>query len=283
MKVFVTGGTGFIGSHVLKCLLERGFEVAALRLPGEKPRISLPAEPSWVDGDLESDLVQAMKPARVLVHLAAWGVDPSFESWTDCVRWNFSASLKLWLAAVGAGVRRFVIAGSCFEYGLSGERYEWIPVDAPLRPTSAYGASKAAASIAACALAREWELELVVLRPFHVFGEGEAPHRFFPSLKAAALAGADFPMSAGEQVRDFIPVGQVARTFVDFVSHPLPTGMPEVHNLGTGKPQSLLEFARSWWEHWQARGRLLPGALPYRPNEVMRYVPCLTTGNHPSP
>jgi len=240
MKVFVTGGTGFIGSHVIKCLLEHELEVCALRLPGSVPQISLSKQPVWVDGTLESDVTSSLKQAEVLIHLAAHGVDPRLESWTECMRWNFTASLNLWLQAVSAGIRRFLIAGSCFEYGVSGEQYEAIPVEAPLLPTSAYGASKAAASIAACALARSKRLELAILRPFHVFGDGEAPQRFFPLLKAAALAGTDFAMSPGAQIRDFIPVAQVARSFVNFVFHPLIPGIPQLHNLGTGEPQSLL-------------------------------------------
>ena len=277
MRVFVTGATGFIGSQVIKCLMEQHLEVIALRLPGCRPQITLPAEPVWVDGDLESDLTQPMQQAQAVIHLAAYGVDPKFNSWTECMRWNFAASLKLWLQAASLGVRRFVVAGSCFEYGVSGENYDFIPVEAPLQPTSAYGASKAAASIAACALAREKRLELAVLRPFHVYGEGEAPQRFFPMLKAAAHAGTDFSMTPGEQIRDFTPVERVARSFVSFLSQPLRPGVPEIHNLGTGKPQSLLSFAQSWWAAWHAPGRLLPGALPYRTDEVMRYVPLLAS------
>jgi UDP-glucose 4-epimerase len=283
MRVFITGGTGFIGSHVLRALLEQGLEVTALRLPGETVRGPLPMEPHWVEGDLETDLAPVLAQTNVLLHLAAHGVNPQFDTWPECMRWNFTASLRLWLQAADAGVRRLVIAGSCFEYGRSGERYEFIPVEAPLEPTSAYGASKAAASIAACSLARQRGLELAVLRPFHVFGEGEAPHRFFPMLQAAARSGNDFPMTPGEQVRDFCPVEQAARAFLHFVFHPLAPGAPQIHNLGTGTPQSLLRFAQSWWQRWHARGRLRPGALPYRPGEVMRYVPQVLPASNPVP
>jgi UDP-glucose 4-epimerase len=276
MKFFVTGGTGFIGSHVVENLVNRGLEVVALRRPGSQPRIKLPKDPKWLEGGLESDVSEALNGTTVFLHLAAHGVNPKQDCFSECMRWNLMASLNLWQRAAGLGVRRFVIAGSCFEYGLSGEEFERLPVDAPLTPVSGYGASKAAASIAACAMARNQKLELAILRPFHVFGEGEAPDRFFPMLKAAALAGADFPMSPGEQVRDFVPVQDAAAAFVDFVSRPLEPGLPEIHNLGSGKAQSLLEFARTWWATWNARGRLLPGALPYRPGEIMRYVPALT-------
>ncbi len=82
-------------------------------------------------------------------------------------------------------------------------------------------------------------------------------------------------MSPGEQIRDFIPVESVAQAFLRVLDIPLDTrhSTPLVANIGTGKPQTLRAFAEHWWKHWGATGKLLPGALPYRPNEVMRYVP----------
>ncbi|HVY70162.1 MAG TPA: NAD-dependent epimerase/dehydratase family protein, partial [Verrucomicrobiae bacterium] len=134
-------------------------------------------------------------------------------------------------------------------------------------------ASKASATMAALALAAERQVELAVLRPFHVFGEDEPEFRFWPQLREAALRGTNFPMTAGGQVRDFVPVEEVARVFVEFLGAPLAAGRPEIYNVGTGAPRSLREFAEHWWRKWQAPGRLLPGQIPYRDNEVMRYVP----------
>ena len=119
-------------------------------------------------------------------------------------------SIRLWQQAVVAGIKHFLIVGSCFECGRSGIRYDAIPVTAPLEPTTAYGASEAAASMAALALAVEHQLRFVFARPFHVYGEGEAPGRFWPSLVAAAKAGEDLPMTRSEQIRDFQPVEQAA-------------------------------------------------------------------------
>jgi len=147
-------------------------------------------------------------------------------------------------------------------------------VDAPLEPTHAYAASKAAATMAAVALAVEQQVELVLLRPFHVFGEGEASQRFWPSLRKAALAGEDFPMTVGEQIRDFIPVEKVADAFVSALARTdLRAGEPKIKNVGTGKPQTLRAFARHWWKQWGAQGKLKIGDVPYRVNEIMRYVP----------
>jgi nucleoside-diphosphate-sugar epimerase len=130
--------------------------------------------------------------------------------------------------------------------------------------------------MAALALAAESNVELIILRPFHVFGEGQHESNFWPSLKAAARSGEDFSMTLGEQVRDFVPVETVAASFVSALTRTdLKPGQPKIENLGTGQPQTLRAFAEHWWSEWRAKGRLLPGVLPYRDNEVMRYVPLI--------
>jgi nucleoside-diphosphate-sugar epimerase len=85
-----------------------------------------------------------------------------------------------------AGIQAFIVAGSCFEYSPSGERYYAIPTDAPLEPTNGYAASNAAASIVIRQWAEEHTLSLDFFRVFHVFGEGEAESRFWPMLRRAA-------------------------------------------------------------------------------------------------
>jgi len=274
VNLFVTGATGFIGSHVVQQVLAAGHAVTALRRPGSEPRIPLVRQPSWVESSLDdAGLVEPMRSCSVLIHLAAVGVVGA-ANWQKCFEVNVRQSLACWRHALEAGVRRIVVCGSCAEYGRSGERYDFIPLDAPLEPVGPYAASKAAASMAAWGLAQEAGVELAILRPFQVFGEGEQLPRLWPAMRQAALAGKDFPMTPGDQVRDFVPVETVAQAFLDFaVSRPLQLGRPTIHHLGTGRPQALRDFAQQWWQHWQAPGGLLPGALPYRPGEVMRFVP----------
>lgn len=274
MKIFATGGTGFIGGHFLKAAMAARHNVLALRRPGSQTPIPLPQEPTWLNGNLDDDWSKELSQCAALVHLAAVGVSPQQAKRDELFDVNVRQSSRLWRQATRAGVKRLIICGSCFEYGKSGERYEFIPVDAPLEPANAYAESKAAATQAALALAKEEEIELLVLRPFHVFGEGEEESRFWPSLRKAALADEDFPMTAGEQVRDFIPVESVAERFAAALARKdLRAGEPKIENVGTGKPQTLRAFAEFWWRQWNAKGRLKIGALPYRDNEVMRYVP----------
>lgn len=276
MKIFVTGSNGFIGSHVVKTALTDGHEVVGLRRSIKPAKIDLAHQPTWVEGTLEDDLRSALEGCESIIHLAAYGVNPFFDSWKEAFRWNVSASLDFWVQAKQAGVKRIVIAGSCFEYGRSAERFDYVPCDAPLEPVNSYGASKAAATIAAMTFGRENELELAVLRPFHIFGEGESEDRFWPSLKKAALAGADFPMTFGEQIRDFTPVEFSAKTFIHYATEAIiRVGEPEIHNLGTGKPISLKSFAEAQWKKFGATGKLKYGEIPYRANEVMRYVPLI--------
>jgi len=301
MNIFLTGATGFIGSNFLKAALAAGHAVVALRRSGSYPVIPIPETDRliWVDGELTTFLdgrdLEVLQisdvSSSVFVHLAAAGVNQEHASWEVCFETNVHQSLGLWRRAASLGIRKIVLCGSCFEYGLSGESYEFIPPTAPLMPTGPYHASKAAATMAAIALAVYEKIELAVLRPFHVFGEGEGLYRFWPTLRKAALAGDDFPMTLGEQVRDFVPVETVAEFFLreiqsmvgdsQTISPSTPSGINthnrsqsfRIVNVGTGHPQSLREFAQHWWKHWNAKGKILFGAIPYRPNEVMRYVP----------
>jgi nucleoside-diphosphate-sugar epimerase len=274
MRLFVTGGTGFIGSHFLQAALAAGHEVTALRRPGSAPGLPLAVAPTWADGDLENLDASRLRGMDALVHLAAVGTTPNRAEWGECFRCNVGASVALWKQASDAGIRNFVIAGSCFEYGRSAERYEFIPVRAPLEPTGPYAASKAAATMAAWGLAVERGLSLAILRPFHVFGDG-GEEGFWPALRAAASAGGDFSMTAGEQVRDFVPAAQVAAEFLAALEHAPVAGQPTVRNVGTGRPQTLRSFAEEWWRKLGAAGQLRLGAVPYRANEIMRCVPQL--------
>ena len=278
MKIFLTGGTGFIGSHFLNQALSAGHEVIALRRPKSLPRIDLSRQPLWVDGALDGDHRAHMENVEVLVHLASHTPNPPYDTLDRCLYWNVFASLQLARQALEMGVSRFVVAGSCFEYGRSAERLPCLDVDSPLEPTLAYPTSKAAASIAFLGLAREMKLQLKLLRIFQVYGEGEQASRLWPSLRAAAQQGRDFPMSAGEQVRDFIAVEDVARQFIEALDFAdCQSGRPVVAHVASGQAQTLLSFVQHWWRHWGATGRVIAGAVPYRHNEIMRLVSCSPT------
>lgn len=277
MRIFVTGGTGFIGSHFINQAHASEHEVVALRrTSASSPRIPLDKEPKWISKAMDELHQEDFSGCCSLVHFAAHSANVPYDTLENCLEQNVLHPLRLFRTAIKSGIRRYIIAGSCFEYGKAGEDYEFIPTTAPLEPTASYPASKAAASIAFQALAREENLELLILRIFQVYGEGEAASRFWPTLRKAAIAGENLPMSEGLQVRDFINVTDVAATFLAALERTdLQPGMPFIENLGSGIPLTLRAFAEAQWKAAGATGTLLPGIIPMRANEVMRYVPAI--------
>lgn len=274
MKIFLTGGTGFVGSHFLKQALAAGHEVVALRRPGSSTRLPLAVEPQWLNGALDADWSKSLQGCDVLVHLASHTPNPPYAQLDECLYWNVFAPIKLAQQAAIAGVTRFLVAGSCFEYGQVPDTLEYIDATTPVVPTLSYPTSKAAATLAFQGFARENGFRVKVLRIFQVYGEGEQASRLWPSLRKAALSGADFPMSGGAQVRDFVPVEDVAAQFLAHLDFELVLpGYPEIHHVASGRAETVLEFSKRWWQLWGATGKLLPGSVPYRKNELFRLVP----------
>jgi UDP-glucose 4-epimerase len=278
MRLFLTGGTGFIGAHVLCAALAAGHDVRALRrTPLTSPPIPLPCQPMWCEGDLHTLDSAWLDDVDAVLHMASAGVSPKQASWNQLVHVNVIGSLLLMEIAAEAGVHRYVVAGSSHEYGNTALRYDRIPPDAPLEPLSPDGASKASAFQLLRTYAIDRRLELFYGRIFSAYGKVQSAENFWPSLSRAALAGDDFCMTSGEQISDFIPAKAVAQHLVKAcMRSDLKSGVPLVVNIGSGTASSFLAFAQSEWERLGARrGRLLPGILPNRPNQIARYVPDL--------
>ena len=276
MKIFLTGGSGFIGSNFINHAISEGHQIFALKKTNSSTKIKLMREPTWINGDLDTDVSEYLKESDCLVHLAAHGVYKGGidSDWSKAIKWNISSTLNLFENAYKCGVRKYLVIGSCFEFGKSGQRYKNIPVDAPLQPITAYASSKAAASIILNAWAIDKKVKLHLMRLFHVYGEGEASNRLWASLKNAAKIQEDFEMTKGEQVRDFIDVKEVSKILLNgIINEKLENGNPLITNVGSGNPKSVLSFCKKWWKTFNAKSKLLVGAKPYRENEIMRYVP----------
>lgn len=274
MKIFVTGATGFIGSHVINEALLAGHAVLGLqRSTQSKPVIPLIRQPKWLHKKLESIDTVDLKDIDVIIHLAATGVSPRIATWSELESVNIRGTLHMCELAKKIQAS-LVITGSYSEYGLSGMSYDYIPPNAPLEPTFPYAASKAAASILAMTFSRSEDLRVSYLRVFNAYGDGQYHSNLWPSMRKAALNGDDFPITLGEQIRDFVNVSSVANSIISEATK-LFAGDPKyvVKNLGSGQPQTIRAFCEDCWNRWQAHGKLLVGALPYREGEVMRYVP----------
>jgi nucleoside-diphosphate-sugar epimerase len=272
MKIFVTGATGFIGTHFINLASSDGHDITALCRSFYISQNVHSNSIRWLHKNL-SDLEEIdFIDHDVLVHLAAHSANHPYDTLENCLYWNLLISLRVIQKAHQAGVKRIVVAGSCFEYGLSSNRYDRIPTEAPLEPILSYPVSKAAASLAMVGLAREKNIDLTILRIFQVYGPGELESRFWPSLKKAALTGTDFLMSRGDQIRDFIRVEDVAKAFLSESTLRVFNKSKIIKNIGTGIPLKLADFAEYWWRRWDAKGQLIMGAVPLRSNELKRIV-----------
>lgn len=273
MRIFLTGGTGFIGSYLLKELLQAGHDVIAIRRPGSLPVIPLPQQPTWLECSLFEHNVKNLEGIEVVVHLASAGVSPQQASWEELYQINVAAGIELIQLAHQAGVRRFIAAGTSFEYGSESDAWDRISPHAPLRPTTPYGASKAAGFLMLHAFAIAQQIELFYGRIFTAYGEGQFIDNLWPSLRRSALAGCDFPMTDGEQIRDFIPVEDVAISLrIGVERSDIDPAQPLVVNIGSGQGLRVVDFAKQQWQRFGATGQLKPGAIASRVGQISRCV-----------
>jgi UDP-glucose 4-epimerase len=178
-KVLVTGGAGFIGSNLVRGLLERGDDVVVLDNFATGSRANLDGlDVKVVEGELRSyeRVHNAVRGAEVVFHLGALGSVPrSVQDPLTSSAVNVEGTLNVLLAARDEGVRRVVYSSSSSVYGVRRD----LPVkeDAPPDPLSPYGVTKLAAERFCVAFARVYDgLETTVLRFFNVFGPRQSPH-----------------------------------------------------------------------------------------------------------
>ena len=273
-KLFVTGGTGFIGSNLIHCAIQNGYDIVALKRVESQQNFLNNERVEWLTGELDSKFQKEMSQCDMLVHIASAGVTPQIADWNECFMSNVVKPLQMLKNVIQSGINQMVIIGTASEYGLSASRFNNIPVSAPLEPIGAYASSKSAFFMAAHGIAAENNIKLVYLRVFSVFGEGQFEENLWPSIKKAALSGDDFPMTKGEQIRDFIHIDELTKKIInEFDFSMVKPGIPLVKNIGSGNSQTILQFSEYWWKKFHATGKLLPGVIPYRNNEVMRIVP----------
>jgi nucleoside-diphosphate-sugar epimerase len=220
MKVLVTGGAGFIGSHVVERLLADGHDVRVLDnlSSGRRENLTGPAAAAeLVEGDVRD--LEAVRAAvagcEAIIHLAALvSVQQSIADPLASHAINAGGTLNTLVCAREAGARRVVFASSAAVYGPAAE----LPnrEDAALAPISPYGAEKVAGEAYCSAMWGAFGLETVVLRYFNVFGPRQDPASEYaaviPRFAQAFRAGRPpIIYGDGEQSRDFVFVEDVAR------------------------------------------------------------------------
>lgn len=273
MKVFMTGGTGFVGGYLIEALHNRGYSVTAIARSLTRTRIPLSKQPVWLSRDFFSVTAADMAGHDVFVHLAAAGMpnNPEKVSFSDMYHHNVTGLIHLLDCAHEAGVQKTVVVSTFKEYGDSCSAYDFVPTNAALLPTTPFACSRVSGFYAAQAFALHFKSCVEYVRCFNMYGEGENALDLWTALKTAAVQGKDFDMTGGEQVRDYLDVVDATQMLASVCEIPKKLGV-SVHHIASGVPVRLRDFADEWWAKWGATGKINYGALPYRAYESMRIV-----------
>ncbi len=273
--VLVTGATGFIGSHLSKRLLEEGAEIhVLLKKDTNQFRIQDFIEnlTIWY-GDLRDypSICSCIKNSRpqIIFHLAALvNVKRDPELIEPMIDINIKGTLNLLRGVMEEKVTLecFVNTGSSEEYGNGLAPFNEDQREIPVSP---YSASKVAMTYFCQMLHKTMGLPIVTLRPFLTYGPYQDIDMFIPSLISHCIERKDFPMTEGDQTREFNYIDDVVDAYQLAACSPHAAG--EVINIGNGVEYGIRDVAEKIVRMMGNPIRLLVGALPKRPGEAKHF------------
>lgn len=268
-RIIVTGGSGFIGSKVCTKLAAEGWQVHAWM----RGRANLDAvngsgriEPRQIDIYNEAAVREALREtgAKEMIHLA-WGGLPNYLSChhmdTELVQ-----QIRFLRNVIEGGIERLTQTGTCFEYGArEGELNE----DMGCHPSNPYGFAKLALLRYVEFLSQEIPFSYRWLRLFYMYGEGQGTKSLYTLLRAAYERGdASFDMSAGHQIRDFLPISEVVARIIALHAGDVPDG---IYNVCSGRPISVRQLVEGWIADWGYNVRLNLGKFPIPSYEPLAF------------
>ncbi|MBX2887577.1 MAG: NAD(P)-dependent oxidoreductase [Ferruginibacter sp.] len=264
-KVLVTGATGFVGKPIVDDLVNRGYQVIIASrniVQATTPNVVVkPFDLNFLDH--KTDYFKYFNYPDVCIHLAWIGLP----NYLDEIHLKQLPQHERFLEnLLSNGLQELTVTGTCFEYGLiEGELKE----DMVSFPVTAYGKGKYALTKWLINRQNERAANVKSLRLFYMWGEGQSPKSLIPMLNAAIERGdSSFPMSGGEQVRDFLPVEEMARRIVILALNPAATG---IINCCSGKPITLKGFVKQYLSRKNASISLHFGVYPYLDYEPMAF------------
>lgn len=252
--VFVTGGAGFIGSHVVPLLLERGNTVRIFdnMFRGDRDAVAkwtATGKVELIDQDVRygGAVHAAMKGCDEVIHLAAVSINKSEADPFESVDINVVGANNVFAAAADLGVRRVVFASSASVYGDP----ETLPMkeDGPVSPLTPYCIAKLAGEHLLDYFSRRSDLSWIGLRFFNVYGPGQKPTAYYTSVInhfVKRLRAGEPPIidGKGEQSMDFVHVHDIARSVVMALDADAAKANVPI-NIGTGIDTTVAELART--------------------------------------
>lgn len=269
MRIFVTGATGFVGSHLVKRLVERGDTVAILMRGASDPwriRDILP-QVEVVFGDLNS--IDASSYAiwtfapDTIVHLAWWGVGGKFRNDPRQVS-NINATTSFVQLAQWAGARNWIGLGSQAEYGPNVTQP--VTENATPQPTSLYGITKLSAGLLAKHFYSTAGLRFAWVRLFAAYGPRDESDWLIPYVIRTLLANTRPALSLGEQRWDYLYIDDAVDGLIKIIDESAASG---AFNLGSGCSPTIARVAEMIRDIIDPSLPLGLGDIPYSPNQIM--------------
>lgn len=222
-KILVTGGYGFIGSHLITRLY-KDCEVAVFTRKNSNPwrlKNGL-SQIHQFTGDISnySDIENTMKQFQphVIFHFAAYGVNSRKDNYLEAIQVNIQGTANLIFSAqYSKNLEKVINIGSSSEYGESNEA---IHEEMMLKPLDLYGSTKASATLIAHQLASQLGINLITFRPFNLFGESEESHKLFSYVIQQILQNNEVLLTPCEQLRDYCYIQNVIDAFLLAVVNP---------------------------------------------------------------
>jgi NAD dependent epimerase/dehydratase len=249
VRVCVTGGEGFIGSHLVERLVREGASVRVLALYNPFGRYG------WLDPEVHTEVellpgdvrdpervFQAIDGTEVVFHLAALiGIPYSYVAPSSYVQVNIEGTVNVAEACRRAGVRRMVHTSTSETYGTA----ITVPIseDHPMQPQSPYSASKIGADNMALSFHHAFDLPVAVARPFNTYGPRQSTRAVIPTILSQLHRGAkEIKLGATTPTRDFTFVEDTAAGFLAVASCDRALG--QVVNLGSGQEISVGDLVK---------------------------------------
>lgn len=262
MRVFITGASGFIGSHVTKILISRGHQVAALTVPGDPMTRLQPLlghfetiSATLEDTNIFKKSIDLFQP-EACIHLA-WYAEPG--NYLDSLQniQSLTSSLSFFQILINAGCRHIIAAGTCFEYDTN---FGYLKEDTPSFPASLYAASKLSCFLTGSGMASKANIPFAWGRIFYPYGPHEDLRRLVPAAISALKNGLPFPATPGEQIRDYIHVIDVASAFCTLMEQKA----DGIYNISSGSPVSVRHLLETAAGLMNKKNLIQFGAIPYR-------------------
>ena len=265
MKAFVTGASGFVGSYLVKVLIDEGHEVLCLKRPSSNlsKLDDYVSKVRWVDNtDNWKESLVAFQP-DIIYHLAWDGVTAKERSVWQKQIGNIIFQQELLDATLAAGSKKYVGIGSQAEYGNFKNK---IDESYPVCPMSAYAAAKVAALDIVRAFCEINQIEWYWFRLFPLFGPHESDQWLIPSLIKNIFTQESMDFTPGEQKLPYLYVGECAKAIKAAITA---DGHSGVYNICSDNPLALKELVARIRDKVRPDFKLNFGVFPYRYGQSM--------------